>query len=258
MPGAAHMMITTCRPASGDRLPSPKSGPTHQSLLPLGRPVVSTGPLTHTQADMRENRVSIWIALGLVIGGVLLLLYNLNVFGQRGTTVGAGLFVVGGAVFLGVFAHDRRQWWAAIPGCTLLGLALSSLLGPGAGAWSGLAFLGSIGVGFAIVYLSDREQWWALIPAGALLTVGSVSALPDRGQGGALFLGLAATFAVVALAPTPHGRQTWAWFPAAGLAVLAALFLRGVGNLVRLYWPVALILVGLFLVTRCWVRSRRP
>ncbi|MEW6216877.1 MAG: hypothetical protein AB1543_04275 [Candidatus Bipolaricaulota bacterium] len=206
---------------------------------------------------MKENRIGTWIALGLVVGGVLLLLHNLNVFGERRTAVGAGLFAVGGAVFLGVFARDRRQWWAAIPGCTLLGLALSALLGPGAGAWSGLAFLGSIGVGFAIVYLSDREQWWALIPAGALLTVGSVSALPDRGRGGALFLGLAATFAVVALAPTTGGRQTWAWFPSAALAILGALLVGGVRDLIGLLWPVALIAVGVLLIVYHLIRRRK-
>ena len=198
-----------------------------------------------------------WIALGLVVGGVLLLLNNLNVFGERGSVVGAGMFAVGGAVFLGVFAHDRRQWWAAIPGCTLVGLALSSLLGSGAGAWSGLAFLGSIGVGFALVYLSDREHWWALIPAGALLSVGTVSVLPEHARGGALFLGLAATFAVVAIVPTSGGRQTWAWFASAALAILGALLVGGVSDLIGILWPVALIAVGLLLIVHRLVRRRR-
>ncbi|MEW5825824.1 MAG: hypothetical protein AB1778_03250, partial [Candidatus Bipolaricaulota bacterium] len=96
---------------------------------------------------MKESRLVMWIAVGLIVGGTLLLLNNLNVFGAQGSGLGGALFAAGGAVFLGIFARDRRQWWAAIPGCTLVGLALSSLLGPGLGSWSGLAFLGSIGVG---------------------------------------------------------------------------------------------------------------
>ncbi len=207
---------------------------------------------------MRENRLGTWVALGLVVGGILLLLYNLNVFGERRGAVGAALFAVGGAVFLGVFARDRRQWWAAIPGGALVGLALASLLSPGAGRWSGLAFLGSIGLGFGLVYLADREQWWAIIPAGALLSVGTVSALPDAGRGGALFLGLAATFAAVALAPTEGGRQTWAWFPAAGLAVFGALLLRGVAGRVWVYWPAVLILAGVVLLAQRVIRRRGP
>jgi len=112
-------------------------------------------------------------------------------------------------------------------------------------------------VGFALVYLSDRDQWWALIPAGALLTVGMVSALPEEWRGGTLFLGLAATFAVVALAAPPAGgRMSWAWFPATALAVLGALRLTGVDDLAGLLWPVALIVVGLFLLLRYLARRR--
>jgi hypothetical protein len=206
---------------------------------------------------MRENRIGLWIALGLVVGGTLLLLMNLNVFGEQESAVRIALFAVGGTVFLGVFAQDRRRWWAAIPGCALVGIALSALVERLAGDWGGLAFLGSIGVGFALVYLSDREQWWALIPAGALLTVGTVSALPEDGRGGTLFLGLAATFAVVALAAPPAGgRMSWAWFPAAALAVLGTLRLTGVDDLAGLLWPVVLIVVGLFFLVRYLARGR--
>lgn len=204
---------------------------------------------------MRENRIGLWIALGLVLGGTLLLLMNLNVFGEQESAVRVVLFAAGGAVFLGVFAQDRRRWWAAIPGCTLVGIAVSSLFDPGGGG-SGLLFLGSIGVGFALVYVSDRRQWWALIPAGALLTVGTVSALPENAQGGTLFLGLAATFAVVALAPPVGVRQSWAWFPAAALAILGVLHLMGVDDLAGLLWPVVIIAVGLFFLVRYLARGR--
>lgn len=213
--------------------------------------------MTHTRSAMRENRIGLWVALGLVVAGVLLLLDSLNVFWGRRGTVGAILFAVGGAVFLGVFARDRRQWWAAIPGGALVGLALASLLGPEAGRWSPLAFLGSIGLGFGLVYLSDREQWWSLIPAGALLSVGAISALPGRGRGGVLFLGLAVTFAGVAVAPTPHGRQTWAWFPATGLAAGGVFLLTGAERAARFLGPVALIVVGLAIVVSQLVRRCR-
>ncbi|MEW5826457.1 MAG: hypothetical protein AB1778_06450, partial [Candidatus Bipolaricaulota bacterium] len=112
------------------------------------------------------------------------------------------------------------------------------------------------GVGFAVVYLADREQWWALIPAGALLSVGTVSVLPERERGGVLFLGLAATFAVVALASPKGARQPWAWLPAAVLAVLGALRLGGVRDLVGLLWPAALIAVGVLLIVRHLVSTR--
>ena len=102
------------------------------------------------------------------------------------------------------------------------------------GAWVGAMFLGMIGLAFWIVYLTNHDHWWAIIPGGVMLTLAAVSAVaPFAGgfaTGGLFFLGMGLTFALVGVIPTPQGRMTWAFIPAAvmgimGLLVIAAVIL---------------------------------
>lgn len=85
------------------------------------------------------------------------------------------LFLLGGAAFLAVLVNDRKQWWAAIPGFTLLGIG--ALIGfgriaPTISEQIGGAFvLGGIGISFIVVYLLNRHFWWALIPAGVMASL---------------------------------------------------------------------------------------
>ena len=149
------------------------------------------------------------------------------------------------------FAHryghqsgSRRWQLATYP---LAGLAIAAIA---PGSLGGFAFLGSIGLVFALVYREDPDQWWAVIPAGALFSL-AATALVDGtsrsgGAGGSVFLlGLAATFFV--LTRLPRHAQGWAVFPAAVLAVLAVL-----GPLTGGSWavPVLLIAIGAWLLLR--------
>jgi hypothetical protein len=199
----------------------------------------------------------IWGAL-LVGVGLLLLLQNFNILGFLWGGVWAFLFAAGGAAFLVVFLSHRNNWWAAIPGFTLLGIG--ALIGLGTffprleNAVGGSLFLGAIGLSFWVVYLRSREQWWAIIPGGVLLTLATVAGLsntlPWVETGGMFFLGLAATFGLVYLLPTPQGRMSWAIIPAAVLFVIGLIVTVATSSLFRYIWPAALILVGLWLIYR--------
>ncbi|MFO8151226.1 MAG: hypothetical protein R6T93_13160 [Trueperaceae bacterium] len=183
----------------------------------------------------------------ILIGiGVLGLFSTLGWFGGLGGLPGAVLF--GAAAY---FAHlQGRQtgsrFWrlASFP---LAGLAIASIAPDSLG---GFAFLGSIGLAFALVYREDDNQWWAVIPAGALFSL-AVTALVDgmtrnAGAGGAVFLfGLAATFFV--LTRLPRHPQGWAIFPAAVLAVLAVVALTTSGGWIV---PVLLIAAGAWMLLR--------
>ncbi len=198
-----------------------------------------------------------WLAGALVLAGVVLLLVNLGVFGDQDEAARGALFALAGIAFLAVFARGRQHWWALIPGFALLGLGATALFGSVLGAWSGAPFLGAIGVSFGVIFLIDREQWWALIPGGVLLTLALVSGMQGNVQAGVFFFGLAVTFALVALAPTPDGRQTWAWFPSVALALVAVMTTGGIRDPLSIIWPAALILAGGFLILRRVV-CRRP
>jgi hypothetical protein len=183
----------------------------------------------------------------ILIGiGVLGLFGTLGWFGGLGGLPGLVLF--GAAAY---FAHlqgrqtGSRFWRLAV--FPLAGLAIASIAPEPLG---GFAFLGSIGLAFALVYREDANQWWAIIPAGTLFSL-AVTALIDgmtrnAGAGGAVFLfGLAATFFV--LTRLPRHPQGWAIFPAAVLAVLAVVALTTSGGWIV---PVLLIAAGAWMLLR--------
>jgi hypothetical protein len=193
----------------------------------------------------------------LIAGGVLFLLIN-NGLITFGALIWAAIFGVAGLAFLVIFGLNREQWWALIPGMTLLGLmgligaqelipGLPESLGPG-------IFLGMIGLSFLLIYLINRAHWWAVIPGGVLWSVAFVAGFSDVFQGlelaGFMFFGIALTFALVAVLPTPQGRMAWAWIPAGVLLVIGILITSSFVQLINYLWPVALVLTGLFLILR--------
>lgn len=188
----------------------------------------------------------------LVPGLILIGIGILGLFGTFGWLGGLGglpgLVLFGAAAY---FAHlqgrntGSRFWRLAV--FPLAGLAIASIAPEPLG---GFAFLGSIGLAFALVYREDANQWWAVIPAGTLFSL-AVTALVDgmtrnAGAGGAVFLfGLAATFFV--LTRLPRHAQGWAIFPAAVLAVLAVVALTTSGGWIV---PVLFIAAGAWMLLR--------
>ncbi|HET7012168.1 MAG TPA: hypothetical protein VFI11_15435 [Anaerolineales bacterium] len=204
----------------------------------------------------------VW-GLGLVVLGGLLLLQNLDILRGGGILWAVLVGLLGAALLIGLI-QDRSRWWLAIPGITLLGLsatiALGDLLPTVASVFGGGLFLASIGLSFVVVYLLRQDFWWAIIPAGTLISLAMVTAVGDRlggfDSGAILFLGLAVTFLILALLPEGRGRQAWAVFPAAGLGIVALLAGAAFGSAARIFWPAALIALGLVFILR--TIRRRP
>jgi hypothetical protein len=206
----------------------------------------------------------------LILAGGFFLIQNLGWFDFLGfipqtlwSLIWTGIFGLGGMAFLGgLLLTGRRNWWMAIPGFVLLGLAGTIVAGdiltfiP----FEGSIFLSSIGLGFLTVYILNRDMWWALIPGGVMGTLAVVAALDEIGVGDAsgafFFLGLGATFALVGLVPTPHGRMTWAWIPAGVMLVLSIVILTSMEGLLNVLWPLILVVVGGLILFRNLVRSQ--
>ncbi len=197
-----------------------------------------------------------WGAL-LILGGVLFLLQNLFSF-QYGNLFWALVMGLAGLFFLTIFFSNRSNWWALIPGFVLLGVGLSISLDTIApslsSTLSGPIVLGSIGASFLVIYLLNREFWWAIIPSGVLLTLAIVisleNLLSDMGFVSVFFMGLAATFALVALVPTHEGRMQWPWIPAIVLALMGVIFGAFSGAFMAYLLPIALIVGGGILIFR--------
>ena len=209
---------------------------------------------------MRRSTGSSLVGLLLICAGALFLLQNFGIANFVTGTIWALLFAVAGLVFVGVFALNRDNWWAIIPGFTLLGLGaligISTLFPALAGPAASLFFI-AIGLSFWVIYFTHRENWWAVIPGGTLITLAVIVAI-SSGPGGndgrwvptILFLGLAATFGLVYFLPTPQGRLKWALWPAAILAIMGLLMTAFVGELAGILWPLILIAGGVAVLLR--------
>jgi hypothetical protein len=201
----------------------------------------------------------------IIIGGLLLLmgavalLQNFNVIpfgaGSLWGIFWALIFIAGGVAFLSVLISNRENWWAAIPGITLVGLGtiiIISTLFPGLGEITGAIFLASIGVAFWIVYFLVPQNWWAIIPGGTLLTLAAVTIVsPYNGEvsGGLFFIGLGVTFALLALIPSI--KMKWAWIPATVLGIMGIMI--AFASIAWNYlWPAALIVLGAYFIFRAF------
>jgi hypothetical protein len=113
---------------------------------------------------------------------------------------------------------------------------------------------------FLVIYALNRDHWWAIIPGGVLLSVAVMVGLePLLGDGdlgvAIFFLGMAATFGAVALLPSPSGNMRWAWIPAGVLFILGVVFFGIAVAAFKYIWPAAIILAGLFILYRTFMRS---
>jgi hypothetical protein len=209
-----------------------------------------------------ESRI-LWGGL-LILGGILFLLQNLGIL-ELGDLFWALLLGLAGVFFLSVFFQNRSNWWALIPGFTLLGVAVlvaTSWLAPRvASVWGGSIVLGSIGLSFLVIYLLERKNWWAIIPTGVMLSLAIITGLgeimPNLDTGGIFLLGLGATFALLALLPSPEGKMKWAWIPAGVLALIGLSIMAAEGQLINYILPLVLILVGGFMILRILLRRPR-
>lgn len=199
----------------------------------------------------------------LVLGGIALLLENLNVLRIGGLIWGI-ILGIGGLVFLSVYWENRAAWWTLIPGITLLSVCLAAFLGVAFPSFSdyigGIAVLGGIGLSFFLVYLVNRSNWWAIIPAGVLLTLGIISVI-DAGDlnvntEGYFFIGIGLTFLLVAILPTPQGQMKWALIPALILLVMGVLVTAAVQDLLAYAWPLLIIVGGGYLIYRALVSGQ--
>jgi hypothetical protein len=203
----------------------------------------------------------IFWGLLLILGGVLFLLQNLNVF-EGGALFWMIVLAFLGVLFIAVFVSNRLNWWALIPGIILLAVAILIGLTTYVEGFNenlgGAIVLGGIGLSFLLVYLVNHAHWWAIIPAGVLFTIAAVAGLseniPEAEIGGIFMIGLGLTFALVALLPNPHGRMSWAWIPASILALIGIFIDLASGALLVYVWSIALFVAGGYMIFRA-IRS---
>lgn len=205
----------------------------------------------------KDQSRMVW-GLILVLAGVLFFLQEFQILGSAFDYLWVILMAAGSGAFLWIYFTKHEQWWAVIPGLTLLGLTLVGLeniiqVFPG-GNWSGAVFLGCIGLAFWLVYLRRQEQWWAIIPGGVLVTLALVAGLDFLTDWSDVifFLGMGSTFALVALLPNPNRDTRWAFIPAGILILLGLALFAPIQAVVNYVWPILLVGLGVFVLLRNW------
>ena len=201
----------------------------------------------------------IW-GVALIAMGAFFLAQQFGLFGSLQLPFWAFAFGLLGVIFLGTFVADRRQWWALIPGCILLGVALIIVNEENefiTGQQACALFLFSIGLPFLLIYLVDRRMWWALIPGGvlsviALITFVSGGNVSGQAIAAIMLFGLAIVFALVRFATRSNPYMGWATWVAVILAVIGALMLIAGPEAAALIGPAILIGLGLLLLVRAY------
>lgn len=201
-----------------------------------------------------SDRTHNWWAL--IPGGVMLFLALTLLFvdSSGGEWIGALFLFMIALSFFVVYLNNRTRTWALLVAYIVGVLGIAPLMATGGrdAAYFGPVFLFAVALPFFFVYFRAPENWWAIIPAGSVATVAVLAALAIAGwirnatEGGyanALLMGgLAATFAVVWLR---HSRP-WAKVVTIALALVgvASVFFASYSQIL---WPVAIILVGVYL-----------
>ena len=201
------------------------------------------------------DRTRNWWAL--IPGGVMLFLAltTLLVDNVGGEWVGAMFLFLIGLAFFAVYLNNRTRIWALIVAYVFGVLSIAPMLAAAGemAAYFGSVFLLAVALPFYVLYFrSSTNNWWAIIPAGvmtvlAVIATLSIAGLINDATSGAyvnafLMAGLAATFAVLWLR---HGKD-WAKIVAIILGALAIVSVFFV-SYYEIFWPVAIILAGLYL-----------
>jgi hypothetical protein len=192
----------------------------------------------------------------LIVGGAMFLLQNLGVFYGGASLLWAILVGGAGVASLYAFINNRENWWAIIPGTTLISVAFNivlSVIFPRLGNifGGGIVFSG-IALGFWLVYLTRHSFWWAVIPAGVMFSLAAASVSEELffayDTDGVFLLGLGLTFLYLATLSGYEKDFKWALIPGGilvGIGILALPFIRLTSDIL---FPLALICAGGYLI----------
>lgn len=200
---------------------------------------------------------------GAVWGGLLILfgvLGLLQAVADVSEWVWVAILTLAGFGVFALYLTDRSDWSLLIPAYVMwvvAGLIAFTRLGILQDESVATYVLLSIAAPFVVVFALDRANWWALIPAYVLTAVGLMVGLIGQGILRDTLIPSYVMFAIaipffVVYARDP--RQPWALIPA-GVMSIIGLSLLFAGDAAQYVLPIALILAGLIVVARQFMRG---
>ncbi len=207
---------------------------------------------------MKRFDMRIAIGVVLIVAGSMYLLQNLGIFYDGVNLLGAIAVGSAGVASLYVYANNKENWWALIPGTTLIAISLNILLETISyslgNLLGGAIVLGGIALSFWLIYFTQRGSfWWAIIPAGVLSSIAFseiVGAIFNGRADGIFLLGLGLTFLFIATLPGYEGQLKWAFIPGWILVAIGAISLPFMENVLGILFPLALIGAGGYVIYR--------
>ena len=192
----------------------------------------------------------------LIPGGMMVFLALVTLFADsQGEWIGSlFLFLIALSFFI-VYLTKQTRKWALLVAYILAVLGIAPIMSTTSegGPYYGAVFLLAVALPFLYIYVTFPNRWWALIPATVLIalsviTVGGIAGWIHDATGGGyatalLMAALAAAFAVIWL----RHAKPWARVVTiilAGLAVASIFFAAQV----EILWPVAIILIGAYVL----------
>jgi hypothetical protein len=188
----------------------------------------------------------------LVLLGLLLLLENLNLFGEWQVPFWSLFLAAFGLLFLSIYVRDREQWWALIPSLVILGIAVAVFIAEQdliADYVVATIILAAVGLPFLLIFATDRGHWWALIPALTMLGIAAgvflegAGAISGTAVAGFVLGGISLGFLSIYLIDR---AQWWALIPGGIMGTMAFFFLLATAT--KYVWPLAIILLGVLLL----------
>lgn len=203
---------------------------------------------------MKNNKSALLIGGLLIILGFGFLLESFGLIHIMSSIIWAVILVGISLPFWLIYLSEREQWWALFPASILAGIGLGVLLG---GSWAGIIITASIGLPFWLLYLTDRNRWWALIPGWTMLCVSIIVLLDwlhmDWFIAPFVMFAIAAPFLLVYVL---NREQWWALIPGGIMAVIGfGILLAEISSNIR-FWPIFLILFGVWLIYRAYRPQR--
>jgi len=208
------------------------------------------------------------VGILITLIGSFMLLTNLQVISLDSQFYWGLAFFLLGVVSLNVFSQNTVRRGRLIFGIVLIIIGLLMILDSlnfvPDGVPSAL-FLWVIAGLFIAIYVRNNRRWWSIIPGGLFIIFGTLTILDDSqlfedDMLWVVFLsGFSLIFWFLFLIRDEANRLDWAIRPALLLTIIAitVMFLTWTDRFETLWFPVAVILLGVYLVVSKFIPERK-
>jgi hypothetical protein len=200
-----------------------------------------------------------------LVWGVMLIVFGfasfIESFSDLTTWGWVGVLGATGAFIFALYWRDRSDWGLLIPTYVLWSIAVMIVL---------IEFnilrneavatyvLSAIALPFIYTYWRNREAWWFLIPAYALLAIGFMVGLIGLGWLNDLLIPSYVMFAIAIpffIVYFRNRKNWWALIPAGIMGLIGLGFLMATPS-IRIIFPLALVVIGVWVLVRQNVRGQ--